>query len=114
MTTKLLLGLISVVLLYFAFPSLRQFARGNHLPMVKMKNLRVLYNVEVVRTDVDGFVISTQDGISKIWNQQVSPESFAELRRVAPPFITPTPRPALIEQTPTPGNQTMKGVFADQ
>ena len=60
------------------------------VPIVKMKNSRELHNAKVTRCDTDGFVVVCHEGTVKVWNSQVSRESYAELARLAPP---PTPRP---------------------
>lgn len=81
------------------------------IPSLKVGPTRVLQNVAVSRCDPDGFVVSSAEGTFKVWNQQLTSDAYAKLKRMAP-APTPTPeRPrSLLEPASTPsGKDKAKG-----
>lgn len=70
-------------------------------PMSVLVGDRVLHHVKVLRCDPDGFVVSSSEGTLKVWNQQITPAVYAQLKR-ATPLPTPTPK-ATPASSATPG-----------
>lgn len=54
---------------------------------------RVFHNVKVTRRDADGFLITSREGMLKLWNRDLTPEVYLKLK-AASPESTPTPAPA--------------------
>ncbi len=74
---------------------------------------RPLHNWTVVRCDADGFVVSAQEGTFKLFNRNLSPEMYNQLKASAPE-VAPTPMAAtrslmeshsLMGGTPTPSKK---------
>lgn len=78
--------------------------------VIQLANSRPLHNVKVIRCDADGFVVSSQEGTLKLWNRDLTPEMYNQLKNAAPEFTaTPTPQSrsllqdrSLMGGTPTP------------
>lgn len=86
-------------------------------PVIKLANSRPLHNVAVVRADVDGFVVSCFEGTFKLWNTQLTADSYSKLKSIAPAPV-PTPKfSSLFDEpasTPTPAeNGGLRFKFLD-